>query len=118
MRFRRLRVQDLLKEEISSILFQDIKDPGLGMGMITILEVKMTEDLKIARVYYSVYGSEEMREKARETLNRSKNYVKHLIGERIKLKYTPDIEFFYDDRFDKIARIEEILKKDRNARED
>ena len=110
MRYRRERVQDLLREEISSILFRDLKDPGLGF--ITIFEVKMTEDLKLARVLFSCYGDEEVRQSTIEALKRSRGFVKHLIGQRVKLKYTPDIEFIYDDRLDRISRIEEILRKD------
>ena len=66
MRYRRLRLQDQLREEISSIIQQEIKDPGIGF--ITILDVKMTEDLKYAKVLYSVYGSEEEKNKTVEAL--------------------------------------------------
>ena len=56
MKYRKLRVQDLLREEISLIIQREIRDPG--MGFITILDVKMGEDLKIAKVYLSIYGDE------------------------------------------------------------
>jgi len=115
MKYRRLRVQDLLREEISSIIHKDIKDPGFGF--ITILEVKMTEDLKIAKVFYSIYGSDEEKAKTTEALKRSKGYIKFLIGKRIKLKYTPDLYFVLDNTHEKAARIEEILKKEAHARE-
>lgn len=110
MRYRKERVQDLLREEISAILFQDIKDPGIGF--VTIMEVKMSDDLKIARVHYSVFGNDEAKEKTFHALKRSRKYVKFLVGQRVKLKYIPDIEFIYDDRLDKMARIDELLKKD------
>ena len=116
MRYRRQRIQDLLREEISSILFRDIKDPGLGF--VTILEIKMTEDLKFAKIYYSLYGTEKQKEETAVALKRSRGYIKFLIGQRVKLKYTPDIEFIYDDRYDKMAKIEEILKRDSHDRED
>jgi len=110
MRYRRLKLQDLLREEISSIILRDIKDPGLGM--VTILDVKMTEDLKHAKIYYSIYGSEEEKEKTANALKRSKGYIKFLLGERLKLRYMPDIVFMVDDSYEKLARIEEILKKE------
>jgi len=116
MRYRRERLQDLLREEISSILLRDIKDPGLGF--ITILEVEMTEDLKMAKVSCSIYGDTETKEKTMRTLKRSKGYIKHLLGQRIKLRYMPEIDFIIDDRYEKIARIEEILKKEAHGRED
>jgi ribosome-binding factor A len=116
MRFRRQRVEDLLREEISSILFKDLKDPGLGF--VTIFEVRMTEDLRLAKVYFSCYGDAEAKEKTLQTLKKSRRFIKFLIGQRVKLRYTPDIEFFYDDRLERIERIDAILKKDSNAPSD
>ena len=80
--------------------------------MVTILDVKMTEDLKHAKIYYSIYGSEEEKEKTANALKRSKGYIKFLLGERLKLRYMPDIVFMVDDSYEKLARIEEILKKE------
>jgi ribosome-binding factor A len=116
MKYRRLRVQDFLREEISFIIQRDIKDPGIGLA--TILEVKVTEDLKIAKVYCSVYGNEEEKKNTMDGLKRSRGYIKYLLGKRTELRYIPDIIFLYDDRFDKMARIEEILKKEAHAGED
>jgi ribosome-binding factor A len=102
-------LQDQLREEISSIIQQEIKDPGIGF--ITILDVRMTEDLKYAKVLYSVYGSEEERAKTMEALSRARGYIKHLLGGRIKLRYTPDLTFAFDTEQEKLARIDELLKK-------
>jgi ribosome-binding factor A len=102
-------LQDQLREEISSIIQQEIKDPGIGF--ITILEVRMTEDLKYAKVHYSVYGSEEEKTKTVEALKRARGYIKHLVGERIKLRCTPDLTFVLDRGQDRAERIEELLKK-------
>ena len=109
MRYRKEKMQDLMREEISSIIQKEIKDPGLGF--ITIIEVKMTEDLKFAKALYSVYGSDEERENTVVALRRAKGYIKHLIGERIKLRYTPDISFVLDTGQEKLQRINEILHK-------
>jgi ribosome-binding factor A len=116
MKYRRQRVQDFMREEISTIIQQEIKDPGLGF--ITIIDVKMTEDLKYAKVYYSVYGSDEEKERTAQALKRATNYVKHLVGDRVRMKYTPDITFVYDTDQEKAARIDEILKKVGNVSED
>lgn len=116
MRYRKERVEDLLREEISSILFREIKDPGLGF--VTILEVKVTADLKNAKILYSVYGDETVKESTAKVLKRSAGYVKFLLGERVKLRVMPDLTFVYDDRFEKMARIEEILKKDVHSSDD
>lgn len=116
MKYRKLRIQDQLREEISLIIQREIRDPGLGF--VTILEVKMTNDLKIAKVYCSVYGEAEEQKKTFDALHRSKGYIKFLLGKRIKLKYMPDLVFTLDTTFEKAARIEAILKKDDHVSED
>lgn len=115
MRYRRLRLQDQLREEISSILHRDIKDPGFGF--ITILDVRLSEDLRRAKVYCSVYGEKEEKDNTMEALKRSKGYMKFLLGKRLQLRYMPEINFILDDPYEKIARMEEIFKKDRHAEE-
>lgn len=115
MRYRRERVEDLLREEISSILFREIRDPGLGF--VTILEVKLTADFRNAKIMYSVYGDDTVKESTDKVLKRSAKYIKFLLGERVKLRSMPDLTFAYDDRFERLARIEEILKKDAHSRE-
>lgn len=110
MRYRRLRVQDLLREEISLIIQREIRDPGLGF--ITIIDVQMSEDLKIAKVHFSIYGSDEEKEKTLEALKRSRGYIKFLLGKRVKLRYMPELIFMLDDSLEKISRIEEIFKKE------
>jgi ribosome-binding factor A len=102
-------MQDLFREEISVIIQQEIKDPGIGFT--TILDVKMTEDLKYAKVLYSVYGSEMERLKTVEALRRAKGYIKHVLGTRIKLRTMPEITFVLDKGQDKIERIDEIFRK-------
>lgn len=116
MKYRKLRIQDQLREEISLIIQRETKDPGIGF--VTIMEVKMTDDLKIAKVYCSVYGENEEKKKTLEALQRSKGYIKFLLGKRVQLKYMPDLEFILDDTFEKAARIEELLRKDDHVRED
>ena len=102
MRYRRQRMQDLFREEISSIIQRELKDPGFGF--ITILDVKLSEDLKYAKVFYSVYGDDEARQKTGEALKRSKGYIKHLLGKRVQLRVMPEITWQLDTRQDKIGR--------------
>jgi ribosome-binding factor A len=116
MRYRKQRVQDLLREEISLIIQREVRDPG--MGFITILDVKMSEDLKIAKVHLSIYGDETEKKNTLDALKRSKGYIKFLLGQRVKLRYTPDLNFVIDDTYEKAARIEAILKKEADAHKD
>ena len=109
-------MQDFLREEISMIIQQEIKDPGLGF--ITVIDVKMTEDLKYAKVYYSVYGSDEEKERSAQALKRATSYIKHLLGDKVRMKFMPEITFVYDTEQEKAARIDEILKKVSNVSKD
>jgi len=109
MKYRKLRMQDFLREEISTIIQQEIKDPGLGF--ITVIDVKMTDDLKYAKVFYSVFGTDEEKERTAQALKRAASYVKHLLGERVRLKYIPEITFTFDTEQERMARIDEILRK-------
>lgn len=116
MRYRRLRIQDLLREEISLIIQRDLRDPGVGF--VTILDVRVSEDLKIAKVMCTIYGSDEEKKKTLLALKRSRGFVKFLLGQRVKLKYIPDINFVLDDVYEKAMRIEEILKREASVRKD
>ena len=110
MKYRKLRVQDLFKEEVALIIQREIRDPG--MGFVTVLGVKMSDDLKDAKVYLSIYGDEEQKTSTLAALKRSRNYIKFLLGKRIHLRMMPELHFVIDDTYEKAARIEEILKKE------
>jgi ribosome-binding factor A len=113
MKYRKLKVQDLMREEIALIIQREIRDPG--MGFITVLGAKMSDDLKDAKVYLSIYGDEEQKAATMAALKRSRNYIKFLLGKRIQLRNMPELHFVIDDTYEKAARIEEILKKDANV---
>lgn len=103
------RVAQLFKDELSQIVQQELKDGRLGF--ITITGVKLTSDLRHAWVYFSVLGDNSNKERAEEGLKSASGYIKKLIGQRIKLRYTPEIEFELDKSLDKIEHIEHILDK-------
>jgi ribosome-binding factor A len=87
----------------------EIKDPRIGF--LTITRVSMSDDLKLARVYYSVLGTEEEREKSEEGLKSARGFIKKLLGQRTRLKYLPDLVFLFDDSYEKEKHIESILEK-------
>ena len=116
MKYRRLRVQDLLREEISLIIQRELHDPGLGF--VTVVEVKMSEDLKTGKVYVSIFGDDEAQKDTLEALKRSKGYIKFLLGKRITLRYIPDLTFLLDDTIERAQRIEEIFRKEADEKKD
>jgi ribosome-binding factor A len=108
MSYRSKKVASLLQEVISEIVMHELNDPVFNQ-FISITEVKIGEDLKKAIIYFTVYqGNTEEVEKA---LNKAKGYIKKLMGEKITLKYIPDIEFRRDDRAEKEKRLDELFAK-------
>jgi len=102
------KVESLIKEEISLIFLYKIQDPSLGF--VTITNVKLSPDLKIAKVYISVFE----KEKREEVLNKviaTSGYIRSELAHRIKIKFTPELKFFIDDTLDYVEKIEGLIKK-------
>lgn len=106
---RHVRVAERIRQEISLILRNRVKDPGAGS--ITVTDVTATADLRMARVFYSVLGGEEEREAARDALRRSKGFIRRELGQVLRIRYSPDLTFLYDASYDKGVRIERLLRK-------
>ncbi|ACL69542.1 30S ribosome-binding factor RbfA [Halothermothrix orenii] len=108
-RQRARRLGELLKKEISDIILREVKDPRIGF--ISVTDVEVSNDLRHAKVFVSVYGDEKERKETMEGLEKATGYIRKLIGERVKVYYTPEILFRYDDSLEHGARINELLKK-------
>ncbi|MBN2354842.1 30S ribosome-binding factor RbfA [candidate division KSB1 bacterium] len=103
------RVGQLLKEEVSKILLFEIKDPELGF--LTITKVKMSDDLRHAKIYFSVLGDKDVLVRTESVLARLCSHVRGEIGHRLNLRYVPEIKFYYDDTLAYAAHIEDIIAK-------
>lgn len=110
------RVAHLIQKEINAILQKQIKNPQLGF--VTITEVKVTDDLQHATVYFTVYGSEEERKTTEELLKRMTSFVRYHVAQRIRLRLAPEIVFRYDDTIQRAARIDELIHKIHQKRND
>jgi ribosome-binding factor A len=106
---RATRVAELLREVISEIIVTQLKDPAIGM--ITITRVKLSDDLKNARVYFSMLGDEQQRRNTVEGLKRAANFIRAQAAHKVNLRYAPSLQFFYDDTLDYVDNIEKLLKK-------
>ena len=107
------KVADLIHKEISEMLVKRIKDPRIGF--ITITRVEASEDCRSAKVYFSVTGTREDRERSMKGLSSAKGYVRKELGRRIRLRHTPEIIFKFDPSIEYAIHIEEVirhLKKD------
>ncbi|MDA8089900.1 MAG: 30S ribosome-binding factor RbfA [Nitrospiraceae bacterium] len=105
---RAKRVADLLRQEISDIILRRLKDPR--MGFVTVVDVSITDDLKLARVYVSSLKEDE-REQMIEILNAAKSFIRQELGRRVKMKSTPDLEFRLDTSLQYGNRIDQLLKE-------
>ncbi len=106
---RSQRVAEVLRHELSQIITQELKDPLLGMSTVTA--IKLTDDLKSAKVYVSILGTKEIRERSLRVLERAKNWIRSELGHRLDLKFIPELRFFYDETLDYAENIESLLKK-------
>ncbi len=106
---RAVRVADQIQRELAEILQNRTKDPR--MGSVTVTGVKLTSDLRLARVYYVVRGDDEQKGRTKDALDSAKGFLRKEIGQAMRLKYTPDLEFFYDGSFDYAERIETIINR-------
>jgi ribosome-binding factor A len=88
------RVAQAIKKEISQIIHDELNDPRLGF--ITIMRVELTEDLRCAKIYFSVFGDDLRIKETKEGLASAQGYIRKLIGRRIKLRFVPEIVFKLD----------------------
>lgn len=107
MSLRNERVRKTLMKEIADILQKDIKTPG----MASIMDVEVSHDNSYAKVFYSVFGSEEQKEKTIETITKNTPKIRYEVGKRIRLRLTPELRFVYDDSIEKGAKVQELINK-------
>lgn len=103
------KINEQMKREISQMLQQEFEDPQFML--ITVTGVKVTPDLRHARVRFSVLGDDHKINELQTRLDQSRGYFRRLIGRRIRLRYTPQIDFVYDPSVAQSARIEQALQE-------
>jgi ribosome-binding factor A len=107
---RQLRVGELVRHAIADILAQgSAHDFDLEGQIITVPEVKMSPDLKLATIYVMPLGGRDI-DKVIAALNRNKKFLRGEVARRVNLKFAHDIRFRVDDRFDEAERIEKLLR--------
>lgn len=103
------KVAEEIRREISQIFSFELGDPRLNGVMVT--GVRMTPDLKLARVYFALPSRPEGAQAAGVALKKCAGFIRHKIAERILIKYMPQLEFFYDESLELETRLDEIFKK-------
>ena len=103
------RVGHKIKQVLSELLLKEISDPRLEM--VTITDVQMSADLRLARVYFVSSSGKNNSEDIAKGFSSAMGYVKRKFAQQIGLRYSPDLKFFYDNSFDYGDRIDAVLKK-------
>ena len=101
------KLQELIKQEMSKMLLTDLKDPRIGF--VTVTDVEMTGDLREAKIYVSIMGGEEQVKSSLEGLQSALGFIRREIGQRIRLRFTPEISFALDTSLDYGDHIQKLL---------
>jgi ribosome-binding factor A len=108
MRFKRSqRIQELLLEEISKLLQSGLKDPRIGFTTLTRVEV--SDNLKQAKIFISVMGSEQEKHETLEALKNAKGFIRNYLGKNLYLRYLPELEFKKDENAEHVEKITRII---------
>ena len=114
---RMLRVGELVRHALAALFARgEIEDEALRGAVVTVPEVRMTPDLKIANAYVMPLGGTHAEEIV-AALNRHRKFIRGRIAPQIDLKYAPEIRFFVDDTFEEAGRIDALLRSDRVKRD-
>jgi ribosome-binding factor A len=111
---RPARVGDQIREELSGLLRREVQDPGIGFTTITW--VKVSPDLQVARVYYTVLGDARARKEAARALHRAAAFLRRQVALRLRLRRAPELAFEYDESVHRGERIEQLIQEIHAAR--
>jgi ribosome-binding factor A len=114
---RQLRVGELVRHALADVLTRgDVRDPVLASHMITVPEVRMTADLRLATIYVMPLGGRDAKP-VLDAFDRNKRELRAEIARRVNLKFAPEIRFRLDERFDEAERIDRLLRSPEVARD-
>ena len=108
-RLRVEKVQEAIQHEISNMLLLDVKDPRIKL--VTVTGVDLTDDMSQAKIYVSLYGSEEEQQQAWQALNKAKGFLRTEIAKRIRLRFAPELILEKDTSWEYGERIDSLLRQ-------
>jgi ribosome-binding factor A len=114
------RVASLIQQEVSGMLLHDIKDDRVGAGIVSVTDVDVSGDLQHAKIYVSIYGTDEARAETMAGLKSATGYVRRELGQRIRLRRTPEVVFIEDralERGDRMLTLLNQLSQERQNKE-
>jgi ribosome-binding factor A len=103
------RMAGRIRTILSELLLREVSDPRLHG--ITVTEVELDPELQYARVYVNALGEEERRDEVMEGLKRANGFLRREVGSRVRLRKTPELHFLWDERLERVERINQILSE-------
>lgn len=114
------RVASLIQQEVSLMVLHELKDDRVGAGMVSVTDVDVSGDLQHAKIYVSIYGTDEARAETMAGLKSATGYVRRELGKRVRLRRTPEVIFIEDrgiERGDRILTLLNQLSQERQDKE-
>ena len=106
---RILKINSLMRRELSQIIGLELKNPALGF--ITVMNIEVSKDLRHAKAFVSIMGSEIQKKKSLQGLLKAKHFIQKELGHRLSMKFIPDMKFIVDNSLDYSMHIDEVLRK-------
>lgn len=103
------RISSLIKREVSQMLLYDIKDDRVGAGMVSVTDVEVSGDLQHAKVFVSIYGTDAAKQETMQGLRSSAGFVRRELGQRVRLRRTPEVVFLEDTSIERGDRVLNLL---------
>ena len=113
------RVASLIQQEVSQMVLHEIKDDRVGAGMVSVTDVDVSGDLQHAKIYVSIYGTDEARAETMAGLKSATGFVRRELGHRIRLRRTPEVIFIEDrglERGDRMLALLNQLSEERQTK--
>ena len=107
---RMRRVDEAMREVLSGAITSELKDPRVGF--VTVTSVDTAADLRQARVYVSVLGTDAVRRRSLDGLRSAHGFLQRRVADELHLKHTPTLDFVYDDTADRAERIDELIERE------
>jgi ribosome-binding factor A len=111
MSIRTARVNELLRAEISELILREVKDPRVTEGLVTITEIRVSQDLRHATVFVSHLGTDEERAHALEGLQHAAPFLHRELMHRLKMRNVPELVFRFDPSIERGARLSDLIRK-------
>jgi ribosome-binding factor A len=105
------RVAELIKREVSQMLLSGIKDDRVQVGMVSITDVEVSGDLQHAKIFVSIYGTDEARAETMAGLKSARGFVRSELGQRIRLRRTPEVVFLEDRSIERGTKVLSLLNR-------